>query len=381
MLFLPRSLCALVEAASKDQTRFSMNSIKLTERPDGGFRAEATDGRKAIIVQEGYYEPNVHDLRREDIACDAAESEQISEGLIPADEFVKAFKMLPKKGTHHNDQNARLVVRMEKNQVIFVAGDTVSKSRYMEGRFPSIDGVLPKGNPFAVVQLLPEHTIDLMKAIKTLAPEKPLTLCFYPEAQNDGLIETCIGGSVISAEGLVIDTLLMPVGGMREAMERKAEEKRRKQASIDRLADTGKVKAGEPCPLPKCDGTIDSKLTCNECGYSPAGQEFGPDVDDDDQDEETDTVEEAIEWSPEILVTQVAGGIDKIMPEHFSTLMEKPENWDEGADMVIWIGQRRPDLREGLVKSFGENFILEDGEAEALAEAMEQPIAETVAAS
>lgn len=206
MLFLPKTLCALIDAAAKESSRYSMTAVKLTERDDGGYRAEATDGKKCVWVQEGFHMPSNQDEIRENMAYAVADKEEVKEGLVPADALLKAFRQVPK--------GERLCVRLEPDRAILVAGNGVSITLLTEGKFPNTDAVLPKEAPVAVVHFLPEVLMPVLKIFATIAPGTPVAI-HLPRAEfcktTGEQIQKPVALTCATPKGIFVDALAMPI--------------------------------------------------------------------------------------------------------------------------------------------------------------------------
>ena len=199
LLFIPRSLCALKRVAAKSEhARFgATQGIRIAVR-SGLYRAEATDGHRALVVQ----------------------------GLVPAEEppwpgFKEtpddAFQaiVLPKDleracKVGDSDLQSRfslLGIATVGNDVCLGLGTDVVTARTVEGRFPSLDQVMPKKRPMFTFRVDPKVLAETLLAMADLLPDTGRAVqCFY---YGDGLP---IGFCARNTEtGVIIDALVVPL--------------------------------------------------------------------------------------------------------------------------------------------------------------------------
>src|SRR5262245_1202644 len=131
-LFIPRSLCALKRVAAKSEhVKFgATQGIRITLAP-GLYRAEATDGRRAMVVQgltpsEEPPWPGFRELP--DDACEAV--------ILPKD-LARACKV----GADFLQTRFNMLgIATMGNDVCLGLGSDLVTARTVEGRFPNIRG-------------------------------------------------------------------------------------------------------------------------------------------------------------------------------------------------------------------------------------------------
>ncbi len=206
MLFLPKSVAALCDLAGKGESRWSMTGINLKVEPHGGFRAEATDGRRAGVCQEGPYTPTAAEEKNllgsyyvTKQLLDATPDEK-AEGLIPATALKDAFRALKKEN--------RVGVLLLPDECVLCSGNVVSRTPYVDGRFPDINGVIPE-KPIISVNVNPVYLMELCKLASDILKKETdspnVTVCFYKNASGP------FGITLKSEAGIFADLLLMPL--------------------------------------------------------------------------------------------------------------------------------------------------------------------------
>src|SRR5262245_33967133 len=139
LLFIPRSLCALKRVAAKaEHSRYGATQGIRFSQVSGLYRAEATDGRRAILVQgltpaedppwPGFKEPP-------DDACEAI--------ILPKD-LERACKV----GDDSLQSRFGMVgIATNGEGVSLGLGADVITTRVVDGRFPNVEQVIPKKTP------------------------------------------------------------------------------------------------------------------------------------------------------------------------------------------------------------------------------------------
>ena len=161
--FLPRSLLALKRICAKQEhSRFSATTaIRLTVR-EGLFRAEATDGRRAVVVQGPV---------PDDVPWPAFvhTSDDAFEALILPEDLERAVKV--SKGTWAGQRDVIGVATTGPNDVCIGRGQDVVMTRIVEGRFPAIDQVTPKTPPVVSFKVDPKLLANTLLALSELLPD------------------------------------------------------------------------------------------------------------------------------------------------------------------------------------------------------------------
>src|SRR5687767_10719735 len=199
LLFIPRSLCALKRVAAKSEhARFgATQGIRITLAP-GLYRAEATDGRRAMIVQglippEDPPWPGFKDLP--DDACEAV--------ILPKD-LERACKV---GEDFLQSRFGTFGIATMGNEVCLGLGSELVTARTVEGRFPNISQVIPKKRPLFTFSIDPRYLAETLLAMADLLPDHARAVqCFY---YGDGLP---IGFCARNIEnGTMIDALVVPL--------------------------------------------------------------------------------------------------------------------------------------------------------------------------
>jgi hypothetical protein len=199
LLFIPRSLCALKRVAAKaEHARYGATQgirITLTSRL---YRAEATDGHRAMVVQglipiEDPPWPGFKDLPDE--AC---------ETIISPKDLERASKL----GEGWLQSRFGVVgMATSGNDIYLGLGNDVINTRTVEGRFPNVLQVIPKKRPLFTFRVDPKLLAETLLAMADLLPEGSQGVqCFY---YGDNLP---VGFCARNTEnGLMIDALVVPL--------------------------------------------------------------------------------------------------------------------------------------------------------------------------
>ena len=163
LLFIPRSLCALKRVAAKaEHARYgATQGIRIT-LASGLYRAEATDGRRAVIVQglvpiEDPLWPGFKEVP--DDACEAV--------VLPKD-LERACKV----GDQFVQSRFDMVGMATSGADIYLGlGNDIINMRTVEGRFPMIDQVMPKKRPMFTFRIDPKLMAETLLAMADLLPD------------------------------------------------------------------------------------------------------------------------------------------------------------------------------------------------------------------
>jgi hypothetical protein len=199
LLFIPRSLCALKRVAAKLEVApyGAMQGIRIA-LASGVYRAEATDGHRAMIVQglipsEDPPWPGFKDLP--DDACEAV--------ILPRD-LERACKV----GEDYVRQRVDSVgIATMGSDVALGLGSELVTARTVEGRFPAIDQAIPKKRPLFTFSIDPKTLAETLLAMADLLPEEARSVqCFYyGENLPIGFCARNIDN------GIMIDALVVPL--------------------------------------------------------------------------------------------------------------------------------------------------------------------------
>src|SRR5262245_3801639 len=163
-LFIPRSLCALKRVAAKaEHARFgATQGIRIALR-SGLYRAEATDGHRAIIVQglTPTQEPPWPGFKElPDDACEAI--------ILPKD-LERACKVGEAVLQSRFDS---VGLATQGNGVSLGLGTDVVSAPTVEGRFPKLDQVVPKNRPLFTFRVDPKTLAETLLAMADLLPDQ-----------------------------------------------------------------------------------------------------------------------------------------------------------------------------------------------------------------
>ncbi len=172
---IPGNVAAITLCAARDEgVRYGATvGVQLTITEADGkttYKAVCTDGRRAAIITGPTLggTPNVGEARIDAPATTA---------VLPADQFRGIFgKLGPAEKYDGCDDRKALVILGKKRSVLASRKDgTIQKreTNNIEGRFPPIDSVLPKGKPKAIACVDPTLLISLLKIAAGLADEHP----------------------------------------------------------------------------------------------------------------------------------------------------------------------------------------------------------------
>jgi len=199
LLFIPRSLCALKRIAAKaEHSRYGATQGIRFSQVSGIYRAEATDGLRAILVQgltplEDPPWPGFKELP--DDACETI--------ILPKD-LERACKV----GDESLQSRFGMVgIATNGEGVSLGLGADVVTTRVVDGRFPNVEKVIPKKRPVCSFRVDPQLLADTLLAIAELLPEHSREVqCFY---YGDG---QPLGFCAKNIEtGMMIDALVVPL--------------------------------------------------------------------------------------------------------------------------------------------------------------------------
>jgi hypothetical protein len=196
MIFLPKNLVHMATLCGTDASRYSLRCVRLREY-EGGYRAEASDGRLLGIVRgpDRSDDRAVTDDQRELLEQAPGGS---FEAVVPADAWRKAFKQLPAGGV--------LGASASRAAVHFAAPDGFQATPTEESRFPDVDQVLPHIRPIVRLTVNPAYLAKLLTvAAQYSDPTTPwVELWYYGRDHPLGVLTR-------NEEGQFFDGLCMPL--------------------------------------------------------------------------------------------------------------------------------------------------------------------------
>lgn len=163
MKTIHKNLAALSSLCG-EEARYSLDAVRLTT-PDLEYTAEATNSKIALHVVGGIDVDDTPDPRGG------------TEAFIDAKTWKSVFSKAAK------DRHCTAVaVSLGDKDVEFISGQNTTKTMPVEGRYPDISAVTPKGSPVATVRLNAGLLLTLVKAIKDIAGEdEAITVKIYGE--------------------------------------------------------------------------------------------------------------------------------------------------------------------------------------------------------
>lgn len=150
MLTIPRNLAALEKIASKDAVRYALDCIQLRET-ESGYAAAATDGRRLALVTG----PSESTSEAQQARLANAPNSGI-EAYVPAKEFAKALKAMPK------DKVPAGVISADGLTLTIADDNTSSTITCKEGRFPNYYEVATK--PILKIKVNAKMLCELLQA-------------------------------------------------------------------------------------------------------------------------------------------------------------------------------------------------------------------------
>jgi hypothetical protein len=240
LLFIPRSLCALKRVAAKaEHARYgATQGIRIT-LASGLYRAEATDGRRAVVAQglvpiEDPPWPGFKEVP--DDACEAIVlPKDLERACKVGDQFVQSqFDMVG-------------MATVGNGVVCLGLGTDLVTARTVEGRFPQIDNVMPRKRPMFTFRIDPKLTAETLLTMADLLPDDARGVqCFY---YGDGYP---LGFCAQNPEnGMMIDALVVPLSLPQEP-EKPGEQNG--QAEPEGETETEQADPAEAEPKPKRRG-------------------------------------------------------------------------------------------------------------------------------
>jgi hypothetical protein len=180
--------------AAGSDTRYAIYCVRVRELADAHFRLEATDGRVLGILR-GPSAPTAADRKA---AASLPEPDALAlEALLPRRGFLEAIRGL--KG------EARLAVRLAKPEVLMASGDSLTRLDCLDGRFPDVDGVLPKSPAPVSFRVDAGLLVRLLKAAGAVAGDSSAVEVLYFGRDKP------IGVIARGAGGVTFDGLIMPL--------------------------------------------------------------------------------------------------------------------------------------------------------------------------
>jgi hypothetical protein len=179
-------------ACRHEHPRFGATlGIRVLDQGNGLYRAEATDGRRAAIIQGPISDAGSPALD------DPADG--VGEVLVPAADWKEAFRL---KGDHRRIGLAT----NDAGGLTFATDSQTLHTTPLAGRFPDINTVLPKAGPLVAIRVDPVLLAGLLQVAAALTGEEGggVTLLYYGNDKPLGL-------STRNGDGQAFDALLVPL--------------------------------------------------------------------------------------------------------------------------------------------------------------------------
>jgi hypothetical protein len=235
LLFIPRSLCALKRVAAKaEHSRFGATTGIRIAVSSGLFRAEATDGRRVLVVQGLVPALDPPWPGFKDTPDDAFQT------IILPKELERACKL----GEDWVQQKFGSVgLATVGNQVYLGLGNDIINTRTVEGRFPNVNAVIPKKRPLFSFRIDPKILAETLLAVSELLPEfsKAVQVFYYGDDQPLGF---CAQNA---DNGMMIDALVVPFIAPKPDPKDKAAESKAQEAEEPK-PNGRRRKKDEPAP-------------------------------------------------------------------------------------------------------------------------------------
>lgn len=194
-LFIPKTLKALADLTA-ESGRYALAGIRVIDPGNGGYRLEATDGRRLLIAHGTSVAPTAG--AKETFASLEAVANSGIEAIISADDWRKAMRMGPKRFP-------AIGLVMNPDCITCAAGAETLSAKPLDGRFPDVNRVLPKTPPILRFCVDPKMLAGLLVAMAAIEPEGGITLLWYGPDKPLGLM------AKNATQQLFLDALLMPL--------------------------------------------------------------------------------------------------------------------------------------------------------------------------
>src|SRR5262245_1188197 len=238
LLFIPRSLCSLKRVAAKaEHARFgATQGIRIAMKP-GLYRAEATDGHRAIIVQGMAPKEEPPWPGFKELPDDAFEA------IIMPKDLERACKV----GEDFLQSRFGVVgIATVGYGVRLGLGSELVTAQTVQGRFPQMDKIIPKKRPLFTFRVDPKILAETLLAMADLLPDTDRGVQFF--YYGDSLP---VGFCARNPEtGMMIDALVVPLVPC-SPKDKPAENKDDKDAEP---TSGRRRKNADPEPVPEANG-------------------------------------------------------------------------------------------------------------------------------
>ena len=170
LLFIPRSLCALKRVTSKGDSRFAATQGIRVALTKGLYRAEATDGRRAIVVQGSLPTEEPPWPGFKELPDDAFEV------IVLPKDLDRACKI---GGDYLQSRFGMVGIATNEGAVHLGLGSDVVTAPRVEGSFPPIERVIPTKKPLFTFRVDPSLLGETLLAVAALLPETECEVQFF----------------------------------------------------------------------------------------------------------------------------------------------------------------------------------------------------------
>jgi hypothetical protein len=184
-VLLPANLGGLADFTGEALRGYALSAVHLVVTPET-YRAEATDGRQAVIIT-GPRDAAVEEALQQRAVPGALGDK--TEALVPVEEWRRAFQGAAKssRALREHPEWARVAVSMDADETTLSTtneqGGTLVRAVNIRGPFPKIDVVVPHGPPTAQITVNPQYLAELLRLAARVAGEQPVTIEFYADIE------------------------------------------------------------------------------------------------------------------------------------------------------------------------------------------------------
>lgn len=172
-ILLHSNLSAIAKLVG-ESSRYVMSGIHVSRKGETGYRVVATNG-KVLGLVEGDAGPTDEfpTIPAVETAPNGANS-----AIVPAAEFVKAMKDVPRKMVRAAMNCLACVIGTQQTTLASSTLDSniVRQPRNVEGRFPNVDKVIPKTAPAVTLTFNPKFLAELLQVASEFAADGIVTI-------------------------------------------------------------------------------------------------------------------------------------------------------------------------------------------------------------
>ncbi len=204
ILFLPRNLALLSRVVSRSEHhQFSATTnIRVEAKPNGLYRAEAMDGRRAVIVQGPFdLAEQSYDWLPGDYVSDPGEA------FVPREVWDQGFKL---PDPQRQGRPIGLATTEGGFLVVGCEGSSFSFPREEPGRWPDVNMVLPRKPVLFSLRFDPNLLMDVLKVAAAIHGDSPwVELLYFGKGLPFALVTS-------NFQGQALDSLVVPLDSPKE---------------------------------------------------------------------------------------------------------------------------------------------------------------------